>query len=749
MTEAVKKTRVAIVGGGCASIAAAFELTRPEMQKRFEVTVYQLGWRLGGKGASGRGAAGRIEEHGLHLWMGCYDNAFRIMREAYEELDRDPEHCSIATWRDAFEPDPYVGLADPNDDGTWRRLMAHFPPMEGMPGDPLPDGLPMTVAGYLTRTVRLLGSLLKSAQSVEGIEQAVARTRAGQNSAADELGNGFSEPGETATGNSRNGDSADQLINSVRRLLKYGQLLSLTAVLQAVATLEMIIRMIPIFPHDLLDRLLEAISEATHEQLQPLLDGDRESQYLWEIIDVILAQIRGIIRFNLMSDPRGFDAINDYDSRDWLMLNGASERAVNSAFMRGLYDLIFAFEGGDAEHSGMAAGQGLRGGMRMFFGYRGALFWKMQAGMGDIVFSPFYEVLKRRGVRFEFFHRLENVSIAEPESPNQKPYVRSLEFDVQAHVQGGTEYEPLIDIDGLPCWPSDPLWGQLENGEALRAENHQFESGWDRRRVSTKTLRVGDDFDLVVLGLSIGAVPQTCQEILARDPRWRDMVANVKTVATQAFQIWLHDDMQSFGWNEDPPNLSGFVEPFDTWADMSHLAGAERWPELPGAIAYFCNVLPEEGDLDAHLADPGYPERMRALVRDNAINFLSDHLPELWPKALSADGQFRWDSLMDADEASDPARKANPAKGTDRFSSQFWTANVNPSDRYVLSLPGSLQYRISPLDHSYANLTIAGDWTDCGMNFGCVEAAVMSGMLAAHALSLSPKLEEIVAYDHP
>ncbi len=35
--------------------------------------------------------------------------------------------------------------------------------------------------------------------------------------------------------------------------------------------------------------------------------------------------------------------------------------------------------------------------------------------MGDVVFAPFYEVLKQRGVRFEFFHRLENVALADPE----------------------------------------------------------------------------------------------------------------------------------------------------------------------------------------------------------------------------------------------------------------------------------------------------------------------------------------------
>jgi uncharacterized protein with NAD-binding domain and iron-sulfur cluster len=46
-------------------------------------------------------------------------------------------------------------------------------------------------------------------------------------------------------------------------------------------------------------------------------------------------------------------------------------------------------------------------------------------------------------------------------------------------------------------------------------------------------------------------------------------------------------------------------------------------------------------------------------------------------------------------------------------------------------------------------LTIAGDWTSCGFDVGCVEAAVMSGKLAAHAISSFPRLEDIIAYDHP
>src|SRR6201992_597945 len=83
MAEGNVTTKVAVLGGGAASLTAAFELTAPELAEKYDVTVYQMGWRLGGKGASGRNAAvhDRIEEHGLHLWLGFLDTAFlRVWR---------------------------------------------------------------------------------------------------------------------------------------------------------------------------------------------------------------------------------------------------------------------------------------------------------------------------------------------------------------------------------------------------------------------------------------------------------------------------------------------------------------------------------------------------------------------------------------------------------------------------------------------------------------------------------------------
>jgi uncharacterized protein with NAD-binding domain and iron-sulfur cluster len=48
--------RIAILGGGVGAMTAAFWLTEKSdpAATQYDITVYQLGWRLGGKGASGR-----------------------------------------------------------------------------------------------------------------------------------------------------------------------------------------------------------------------------------------------------------------------------------------------------------------------------------------------------------------------------------------------------------------------------------------------------------------------------------------------------------------------------------------------------------------------------------------------------------------------------------------------------------------------------------------------------------------------
>ena len=110
------KKQVAIIGGGCAGMAAAWELTSGENTGAFDVTT-SFRWAVASEAraqAARNEALGyRIEEHGLHLWLGYYENAFRMVRSCFTELQTLAPH-SIA---DA-ELQPHL-LSRPFDDWNW------------------------------------------------------------------------------------------------------------------------------------------------------------------------------------------------------------------------------------------------------------------------------------------------------------------------------------------------------------------------------------------------------------------------------------------------------------------------------------------------------------------------------------------------------------------------------------------------------------------------------------------------------
>ncbi|MBD2548279.1 NAD(P)-binding protein [Microcystis elabens FACHB-917] len=717
--------RVAIIGGGCGAMTAAYELSRPEHGGRYAITVYQQGWRLGGKGASGRGPSGRVEEHGLHVWLGFYENSFRMMRECYAELEASPEGSPFGSWREAFLPETEVGLFSRSVSSDWRKWSARFPSRPGLPGDPLPPGATASMAGYLQQAIAMLRTLIMDVEV-----RPVTESPDG------------GEPGD--------------ILAAMAGWLSGSTFTGAALIVEGLGLLSSALRILPLPMEAPLIRFVEELNVAVRSWLEERWLSDHPKRHIWEIVDLVLAIVVGSIRFNLLRDPRGLDAIDHYECREWLRMNGASERAVFSPFVIGLYDLALAYEDGDATRPALAAGQAIRGSLRMFFGYRGSLFWRLRAGMGDVVFAPLYAVLRRRGVRFRFFHRLTDVRIpaGPPIQPGDRCHVEALDFDVQAEIQGNRDYDPLFEVGDRPCWPAQPDFDQLVDGDRLRRDQRDFESHWDRSFTSRRRLEVTRDFDAVVLGVSVGAIPHVCSQILARDQRWATMVERVKTTATQAFQVWLQEDLSQLGWQGPPYIVSAFDKPFDTWCDMAHVIPEEAWSQPPATALYFCGVL-QDPAVPPQDADSAYPLRRTEEVRDNAIAFLRGAGSVLWPQAYDATGAFRWELLADpsaSEAAAEPPGDVNLGEvnpGERRFLSQYWRANVNPSDRYVLALPGSLKHRISPLDPTYDNLTIAGDWTDCGFNEGCTEAAVISGRLAAHALSSSPSLAEIDGYDHP
>src|SRR6185437_9152375 len=110
------KQKIAVLGGGLGALTAAFYLTEePGWADRYEITVYQQGWRLGGKCASGHdlrpGYGHRIYEHGLHIFAGFYDQAFDCLTRAYEALERPKSHPNRTVW-DAFTPQDSIALLD-------------------------------------------------------------------------------------------------------------------------------------------------------------------------------------------------------------------------------------------------------------------------------------------------------------------------------------------------------------------------------------------------------------------------------------------------------------------------------------------------------------------------------------------------------------------------------------------------------------------------------------------------------------
>ena len=231
-------------------------------------------------------------------------------------------------------------------------------------------------------------------------------------------------------------------------------------------------------------------------------------------------------------------------------------------------------------------------------------------------------------------------------------------------------------------------------------------------------LEVGRDYDHLVLAVSLGMLPHVASEVVAEQPSWRSLLERVRTVATQAMQLWLRPDEHSLGWEGAAATVTGCGAPFDTFASLSHTIPYEDWPSRyrPATAATFCAVLDERA---ARADDPA------AAVLDAAVGYLDGRAAGLWPAARQPDGGFDWSLLCGADGASS-ARQA--------LATQHLRANVDPSDRYVLSVPGSAPHRLRADESGYENLALAGDWIETGLNAGCIEAATLGGLQAANAV---------------
>jgi uncharacterized protein with NAD-binding domain and iron-sulfur cluster len=705
------KTKVAILGGGAAGVTAAYELTATEeLREKYDVTLYTLGWRLGGKCASGRNAdfGYRIEEHGLHVWFGFYDNAFGLMRRVYGELES--AGAASSSFADAFKPCDEIVLCE-EWNGRWHTRPYKTPPRNGLePGfDEGDEGDEGTVS-FWSAASTLLGWVVSMCGNAVAKKPAFA-ARAG-------LGEGLPsevhDAREAMLGVGVDVQAADGSDATIRPLRLVHRFLHVLAD-------EKEKRLQPFHVHQLL--LLSGlckIRDAWAGEIQNHLDDD-DLREAYMALDLATAGIRGMISDDLVFG--GLDRINDQDLGEWLVKHHADQDTVDHApWLRGFYDLAFAYEGGDTSKPNIAAGAALRAIISMTFAYKGAMLWKMQGGMGDVVFAPLYEVLRDR-VNFEFFSDVRRLKLSADKR-------RVEEIELLPQVQLSSEpYDPLIDLHGVKCWPSEPKWDLIKDSNVVRDRLQalgctlEWEGSTRRAPGAAPRLRRGEDFDEVILAMSIGSLGPICQELSDNPgtPAFHAMLENSHTVMTQAFQLWANRPVTELGWCYKDDSITGsYVEPLDTYSSMDQLLACEHWTgvETPQHIAYFCGVMQDLPDGARET-----PAQAKARAYAHALDYTRDDLAKLWT-ACGAGG-FDWSVLIDG----------NGGSGEARLRAQYWRANLAGSERYVTTPKGSVDFRLKPHESGYDNLWLAGDWTRTGIDGGCVEAAVISGMKAAHALT--------------
>jgi uncharacterized protein with NAD-binding domain and iron-sulfur cluster len=722
-----RKKKIAIIGGGCGGMAAAWGITHSPEADQYDITVYQYGWRLGGKGASGRNAklGERIEEHGLHIWGGMYENAFQVMRGAYAEVDRDPS-LPLSAWydpdrpeRSAFLPHNYITLGE-YFDGAWSPWHLELPRNDELPGD---GHLLPSIQDYIEMAVELIGEVVLGADFLWGIEKHEGPVRDERPSFLHRLLELFAAPVRLAL------TEAEHAI--VRKHVSKAR--------QAFEDL-------PKDPQNHTQAHYDAVHGATGSILHWIMDlfghvleRNAELRRLYMIVDFAHALIKGVLHDRIISE--GFDVVDGVEFTDWLRQHGASELTLNGPLSRGWHDFFFAYADGDPARPSLSAASGLRTLFRYAFTYKGAFFWKMQAGMGDTIFSPMYQALEARGVKFAFFHRVESLGIRADGGATDQ--IQTLTVSRQVDLAPGVDtYRPLKNVKGVPSWPSEPLWEQLDPAqvEKLQAGQVNLESWWaDWTPVETLELKRGEDFDQVILAVPPSASRFMTAELMEADQGWRRVVDNIASNQTIAMQFWLTETLEELGW--DHPSTVGtvYADLMNTWANMDQLLAREEWRDQdppPRCVIYCCGTIPDAVPIPPR-SEHGFPALQDERVKATSVDWLSSNIGPLWPKAaIGGTPQLDW-ALLLTPEGAQPGQLA--------FDQQYWRINIDPSERYVLSVPGMAQYRPKAKGTAFGNLILAGDWLYTGINAGCVEAAVMGGLQASKAITGYP--ERIIGDD--
>lgn len=728
------KRKIAILGGGLGSLSAAYELTSYEgWQERFDITVYQLGWRLGGKTASGWGPSGRIEERGIHIFQGWYNNAFRMVQDAFACMRANGLNTEspLQDWEDAFVPDDatlFTGFDRTSRE--WRNWPILFPYNDKMPGV---AGDPPPVHAILGEALGLAAELLLGSPFAEPHAGPIADLL------AKPIASWFftppwakAEPGwwdqlrdraASAAPSAAKHEHERWLLFAAELLKKSGEEptlhlgpVEISALRAAVELLSMVVAFL---------RVLDKVTFGRAERLDHIVT----------LAEYGLANFRGILEdvYDERTHTFDFSRINPRDYREWLLSHGLPEDLRDCEPVRFIYCGCFhnQYQG---EPGRLAADMAVRS-LLVTVTYRGMLVWRLVGGTGGSLIAPLYKLLEHRGVKFAFFHDVQRVAWSETGRIEEMVVARQVDL-----LPGVPAYEPLVAVRGLEAFPSDPRYDQLnpEQARALRERAIDLESpwsGWDP--VETRTLRRGIDFDEVINGIAVRATERICAELVKKTPQWQRL-PDVRSTPTFGVQLWLRPTLDELGmsmpaWGMEEgayPNSVIYADLMYSWTDTSCVLPLEGWPldQNPGELSYFCGTWPIPAPLPPY-SDHGFPARERQKLLDYTRTWLGENMGWFFPRA--ADGTYFDTELLV--HPNDPSN-ADGLSGEARFGAQWFVVNLAPSDEYTLAWPGTDSSRIRADDTGFSNLYVAGDWTNFGLNIGHVEGAVTSGLVAAQVL---------------
>ena len=748
------RQRVAVLGAGPAGLAAAFALAETG---KYDVHVYQMGWRAGGKCATGREPENhRALQNGSHYLFGSYFNSFDLIRRAHEIIAGSPEsdkHMFGTFEGDFIARNLLVGKeiykhGQVEEEQDWYRYMPQNMAVPGEDGKfPTPFDLAVTMGQLACGTLLdfMHGVVFSNSKSdqFQGVRIFLKalplcpfdtswRARATQ-----AVFRPIRFLSNTAV---RESFRLSHELHNVAEVLVPGKALRII--------------------DDAWRNTWKGLAEGAQKRAVKFVDGMvdhpptiyRGVQRLFVLLDLGLAIMTGYFVDGL-NRPGGFEKIDHEEFQDWLYRHGADERAVNSALVKCWYDAVIAYEDGNRKKPKCSAAVAVHAILRALIGYKGAFAFQMHAEVGDSFIAPIVKALEIRGVKFHFYSRVKKIVVADDE-----PVIKKVVLGVQcADPPAKAQFIPVPDHSkpGSPkrkAWPSSPSNG---NGADLRlddsAPDPPLDSYYSTLENHERTLNrkppdspddLSDDFDWVIAALPIGVmkdvlVHEDGRALAEEDGPWRDCFTHLKCTESQAVRIWFKVPLapsnsvkQSLGWLHDPPILSGYEWPHSTWEDNSQARHVHSFPDKKGPQT----IATVFGPLTTHAGDVRelrYAEEQLERAKAHAQHFVDSSMLKLWI-GLERDGsvgEVDWDAFIDLKERT----------GANRFKWQHVAANVGPIESYVMVLPSTLQHRLRPDESGYRNLFIAGDWTRNGVEVGTVEGAVISGLKAARAISGSPE----------